>query len=490
MIRRLVPAALIVAFVLPAGADAAIRVWATTPDREANLSRQHDVRFTKRPGSADSTITVHARRRLQRIHGFGAAITDSSALLLSKLPAAKRHLVLVRLLTRRRHGIGLDVMRVPMGASDFTASGMYSYDDRPPGETDPKLAHFSIAHDRAYILPVLREALRINPRLRIIANPWSPPAWMKTNDSMLGAGPSGPGMLRPDAYGPLADYFVRFIKAYRRAGVPIWAVTPQNEPQQPTADYPGMLMTAPEESMFSRDYLSPGLKKAGLGRVRVYGYDYVWLGSEAYVGALMSGATADSLDGIAYHCYFGAPESMSSFHADFPAKDIIEDECSTGISVLSPIQVVLRSVQNWASAVQMWNLALDPSGGPKIGSGCFNCIGVVTVDPDSGKVRPTGNYFELGQASRFVRPGARRIGIDASPALPACANDPVCGVEAAAFRNPNGSIALVVANSGPATKIAVRRPNGSGFTYSLPQQEPPAGTDNSRDEGVATFLWR
>jgi glucosylceramidase len=204
----------------------------------------------------------------------------------------------------------------------------------------------------------------------------------------------------------------------------------------------------------------------------------------------MSGPAARSLDGIAYHCYFGDPGSMSTFHAAYPHEDVIEDECSTGISVLSPIQVLIRSVSNWASTVLMWNLALDPSGGPKIGSGCFNCIGVVTVDPKTGKVKPTGNFYELGQASEFVHRGARRIGTSIAPAPPDCANDPVCGVEAAAFRNPDGSFALVIANSGPATTIAVRRPDGSGFTYSLPQQQPPNGTDNSRDEGVATFIWR
>lgn len=474
----------------------AVRVYETEPHSDKGLERRQDLHFSSAASNADFTINVHPAQRLQRIRGFGAAITDTSAYLLSRLPAKKRHHVLVKLLDPRR-GIGLSVMRVPMGASDFSASGVYSYDDMPAGQTDPKLRHFSIAHDRAYILPVLREALRINPKLRLIANPWSPPAWMKTNDSMFAVSLGGPGVLKPDAYDPLARYFVRFIKEYRKAGVPIWAITPQNEPQQPTADYPGLILSAPEEAAFVRDHLKPAIDQAGL-RTRIYGYDYTWLHSEDYVGTLMSGPdlplglggpAKSAVDGIAYHCYFGAADSMSTIHGLYPNKDVIEDECSTGISVQSPIQVLLRSVNNWAGTVLMWNSALDPSGGPKIGSGCFTCIGVTTIDPGADTVAYTGNYWQLGQASRFVRRGARRIGADASPNLPTCGNNPVCGLELAAFRNRDGSKVVVATSSGPDLTFAIRRADGKQVSYALPQQQSPNGTDNSVDAGVVTLVW-
>jgi O-glycosyl hydrolase len=431
---------------------------------------------------------VDPSQRFQAIRGFGAAFTDSSLWLLSRLTADKREETL-RSLLDPRDGIGLSVMRVPMAASDFSASGMYSYDDMPPGQSDPGLARFSIAHDQAYVLPILRQALQIAPDLKIVASPWSPPAWMKTNDSMAGVSPTGGvGTLRPDAYEPLARYFVRFIQAYRRAGIPIWAVTPQNEPVQPTADYPGMILSAQQEATFVHDYLAPALRAAHLD-TRIYGYDNSYVGSEPYVGGLMAGPAAQDLDGVAYHCYFGAPESMSAVHSLYPKLDAIEDECSTGISVLSPIQVIVRSVNNWASTVLMWNAALDPSGGPKMGSGCLSCIGVTTVDTASNSAKPTGDYWQLGHAGKFVQRGARRIQATVSPDPGSCGDSPVCGLEVSAFQNPDGSIAVVATNSGQDATFKVTRPDGQGFTYSLPGQQGPEGTDNSADAAVATFTW-
>lgn len=472
-----------------ASADPPVHVYLTTPYGEKQLERQPDARFTKNASAAPLTVDLKPDERYQRIRGFGASLTDSSTWLLSKLPAPKRKAVLQKLFDPKT-GADFNVVRVPMGASDFTASGPYSYDDMPPGQTDPTLAHFSIDHDRAYVIPVIREALAINPKIQIVANPWSPPAWMKTNDSMFATPPGGlPGRLKPEAYGPLAQYFVRFIEAYRAAGIPIWAVTPQNEPTQPTADYPGMLMSANEEATFVRDYLAPALRAAHLDDVRIFGYDYVYLTSEAYIPPLMDGAAGD-IDGLAFHCYFGQPESMSTAHSLYPGKEIIEDECSTGISKLSPIQVLVRSVNNWASTVQMWNFALDPAGGPKIGSGCLSCIGVTRVDPATGEVAYTGNYFQLAHASRFVKRGAVRIGAATAPPQPSCQDFVVCGLEVAAFRNPDGSTVVVATNSGPATSFALRQPDGSSLTYSLPAQQPPRnGTDNSEDAAIATFVW-
>jgi glucosylceramidase len=251
-----------------------------------------------------------------------------------------------------------------------------------------------------------------------------------------------------------------------------------------------MQLSPAEEALFASQFLRPALHRAGLDRVRLYGFDYTWLSSEPYVSALLT-AGGDAFDGIAYHCYFGAPESMSALHALFPEKDVIEDECSTGIAVLSPIQVLLRSVRNWASTVLMWNVALDPSGGPKMGSGCFSCVGLLTVDPGKGTVSYGGGFYQLGQASSFVRRGARVIASSDAQQPPACGNAPVCGLEYAAFRNRDRSVVVVASNSGtqPVT-FAVRRPDGRALTYTLPGQQPPDGTDNTRDASVVTFRWR
>ena len=480
----------VLAAAAPALAGAPVAVYMTPNSSSGQMTRRPDVHFGPSSPGASVVLTVDPQRSYQRIMGFGAAFTDSSLYLLSKLPAAERQGVLRRVLLADpgTGSAGLSVMRVPMGSPDFTASGMYSYDDNG-GLPDPSLAHFSIAHDETYILPILREALAINPRLRILANPWSPPGWMKTNDSMLGITPTGgPGLIEPQYYPALAQYFVKFIEAYRAAGVPIWAVTPQNEPEQPALDYPQAYMTAAGEATFVEEYLAPALRSAGLG-TRIYGYDYIWAGSESYTVPLMAAARG-GLAGIAYHCYFGAPESMSLFHTLFPAAEVIEDECSTGISVLSPIQNLLRSVENWASVALMWNVALDPSGGPKIGSGCLTCTGLITIDPAGGKVSYNGGYWQFAQAGDFVARGARRIAVAAWPPQPPCASLPVCGLEDAAFRDPDGDTVLIATNSGaqPVT-FAVRQGDGQSFSYTLPGQNGPNGTDNTRDAAVVTFLW-
>ena len=177
---------------------------------------------TGRPPSGP-TITVDTRRQYQQITGFGASFTDSSAWLVgTRLSSEQRDAVMRDLFSRQ--GIGLSFLRQPMGASDFAVNGNYSYDDMPAGQTDPTLAHFSIDHDRSYIIPLLKQARRLNPQLTVMATPWSPPGWMKTSDSMIG------GTLRPDAYQPLADYFTKFLEGYAAAGVPVRYVTPQNEP--------------------------------------------------------------------------------------------------------------------------------------------------------------------------------------------------------------------------------------------------------------------
>lgn len=485
-----VAGAALLAWAAPALAGEPVAVYVTGNDGATHMTRQPDLEFGSGTTAAALTVTVDPARRYQRITGFGGAFTDSSLYLLSQLPASERETVLERLLDAdpSTGSAGLTVMRVPMGSSDFTASGMYNYDDNG-GLPDPTLSNFSIAHDEAYVLPILREAVAIDPRLRIIANPWSPPGWMKTDDSMLGVSPTGgPGLLEPKYYEAFAQYFVRFIEAYRAAGVPIWAITPQNEPEQPAANYPGMFMTAPEEALFVHDYLAPALRAAGLG-TRIYGYDYVWAGSEPYASTLLA-ADGSDLAGIAYHCYFGAPESMSAIHAAFPGFDLIEDECSTGISVLSPIQVLLRSVDDWASAALMWNVALDPSGGPKIGSGCLECIGMVTIDPTNASVTYNGPFWQFAQAGAFITPGARRIAASASPPQPDCASSPVCGLEYSAFVDPDGDRVVVATNSGvePAT-FAVGLPDGEAFSYTLAGQNAPSATDNSRDASVVTFVW-
>lgn len=427
------------------------------------------------------TIPVNPAVRYQSVQGFGAAMTDTSAWLIGKVATPQARSIMMNELFGPV-GIDLNFVRVPMGASDFTRSGEpYTYDDLSPGQTDPKLRHFSIAHDESYILPILREARAIDPRTEFLASPWSAPAWMKTNESLDNIANSG--MLRPADYGPWADYFVKFLKAYQQAGVPISAVTVQNEPGTPTL-YPGMNFPAAAEANWVAKYLEPALVKAG-ETPGIYAGDLGWgPNSNPFVSTDVFGPAYGDLAGISWHCYYGAPGVMSEFRQADPNLDEIVDECSPGGPSPTPTsEVVISSLRDWASTVALWNTALDPTGGPvqAPNHGCPGCIGLATVSPGSGSVSFTPAFYQLGQVSRFVQRGAVRI---ASPHFVsyiyphAGVNVVTPGLDDVAFQNPDGSLVLVADNNGASPLAFAVDWNGRSFSYNLPAQ------------AMVTFVWK
>jgi glucosylceramidase len=455
-------------------AGAPVSVWLTTTDGQNNIAPQSGLSFSPGAGAAGSTITVNENQQFQQMTGFGAAMTDTSAYLIgTKMSTSQRSAVMTALFDPK-NGIGLSFVRIPMGSSDYTATppsapAPYSYDDVPAGQTDPTLASFSINHDLAYIVPTLKQALQINPNLIFMANPWSPPAWMKSNGSMIG------GSLNASAFGPLAQYFVKFLQAYQAQGVTVAFITPQNEPTYAT-NYSSMTLSAADETSFIKNNLGPALASAGLS-TKILAWDE-GNGSVSYPETVLGDATASSyVSGIGWHCYDGQLQNMTTVHAAYPSKDAYETECSTGptgIAPFSAIDVALTSVQNWAKGVELWNIALDTSndghggGGPKMGSGCGGCTGLVTIDQATGNATFTQNYYQLGQVSKFVVPGAYHI---ASSSGDASLNN-------AAFKNPDGSKVLVVHNtSSAADTFNVSWNSTQYFTYTL-----PAG-------GIATFQW-
>jgi len=450
-----------------------VHVWLTTGDK-ANLLTEQPRDVLGDPVGGAPSIEVDPAQRFQKMAGFGASITDSSARLIATSPHRD---AIMRDLFDPRRGLGLSYLRQPIGASDFVAGDHYTYDDVPAGQTDYRLRHFSIDHDRAEILPLLRQARALNPGLKIMATPWSPPAWMKTNQSLVG----GRLVDDPRVYDALGDYFVRFVQEYRHAGVPIDALTLQNEPQNRNpSGYPGMDLRDSEEARLAV-IVGRKLSHAGLS-TKILGYDHNWSlhpndggpaddpANPEYARSLLENPAASRyFDGIAYHCYSGDPERQSQLHDAFPRKDIYFTECS-GTQSGNPATtfpdtlhwhtrfLTVGAVRNWAKSVITWNLALDPAGGPHNG-GCDTCVGVVTVDPATGDVTPTADYYVLGHATRFVRPSATRIGstVDGN-------------IHDVAFRNPDGSIVLIVVNDdwGTGTATFNVRLGEQAFSYSLP----------------------
>jgi glucosylceramidase len=421
----------------------------TTPDRRSLLrALPGPVRFAEgRPAPGDAVVEVDDSRPDQAMLGFGAALTDSAAYLISRLPATPQT-ALLRALFDPARGNGFAVLRVPMGASDFTAPGRgsYTYHDLRPGERDPELTRFSVAPDEAYTLPLLRRIRRINPALTVIASPWTAPAWMKTGRKLHG------GWLDWPAYPAYARYFVKFVQAYERAGVPVDYVTLQNEPRNETASYPSMRMEPRDQARFVRDHLGPAFRRAGI-RTKILVWDHNWDAPEYPLEVLGDAAARPYISGVAWHAYAGRPEAQGRVRRAFPGQEVHFTESSGGDfapdfgrNLLWDVQnLVVGATRYGARSVLKWNLALDEAHGPRNG-GCADCRGVVTIDSKTGAVTRNEEFYALGHGSRFVRPGARRLASSEGD-LPN-----------AAFRNPDSSHVLVLCNPDPARRrsVAVR----------------------------------
>ncbi|MGO9819468.1 MAG: glycoside hydrolase family 30 protein, partial [Solirubrobacteraceae bacterium] len=450
----------------------------TTTDLSQGLTTLPDLEFGTTAARHEPVIHVNAGVRYQSVRGFGAAMTDSSAWLIERrlTPVARQALMTD---VFGSTGIDLDFVKVPMGASDFTRNGQpYTYDDLPRGRADPALAHFSISHDRGYILPALRQARSLDPATEFLATPWSPPAWMKTNHSLSNAGHRGALVRR--YYAAWAAYFVKLIRAYAASGIPITAITPQNEPGTATL-YPGMSFSPAHESTWLLRYLRPALERAGL-KTRVYGGDLGWGPASDDSSVSARGPVRSALFGIAWHCYYGAPNVMSQLHQADPRLDEIVDECSPGISPTPISEIVISSLRNWASTVALWNLALNLTGGPAQppNHGCPGCQGLATINPRTRTATLNQNYYELGQASAFIAPGAQRIssGNFVTYRYPKPGVDVASrGLDDVAVRNPDRSIVLLAYdNSSTPITFAVAWRDRT-FSYTLPAR------------ATVTFVW-
>jgi glucosylceramidase len=446
-----------------------VQVWLTTGDQVKLLSHEPNAYLLTDSAVAVPIIDVDAAQQYQEMLGFGAAFTDASAYMIQeKMTATQREALLQDLFGRTNGGgIGLSFMRITMGASDFSLR-QYSYDDMPAGQTDLTLAHFSIDADRADKLPLIKRALAINPQITLMASPWSAPGWMKTTGSLI------QGTLKPEAYDAFANYFVKFVQAYGAEGVAIRAVTLQNEPHYEPADYPGMRLDPPTRAKVIAEHVGPTFASAGIS-TQIWDWDHNWDEPQSPTTVLSDTAARKYVQGVAWHCYGGDVSAQNTVHDAFPTKDTYFTECSGGEWATNWSDnlkwfvgtLIIGSVRDWSRAVALWNLALDENHGPHTG-GCGNCRGVVTVVSSSGVYQRNVEYYALGHASKFVHPGAHRIGSSSG----------ITGLESVAFKNADdGSIAVIVLNTAAQAQRFSLRAAGKSFRYTL----PPAG--------VATFIW-
>jgi glucosylceramidase len=438
-----------------------VRVWST--NRNELFSEQLPIHFmpdNRMNQKVLPTIEVNEHQQFQEIVGYGAAMTDTSAWLIgTKMSQDQRNRVMYSLFDPRE-GIGLSVLRIPIGASDFTVSGMYSYDE----QQDPDLNRFSIAHDEAYIIPLLKQAMRLNPKLKIIASPWSPPAWMKTNASMLGTSNGKVGTLDSTMYDVYAKYLVKFLQAYEERGVPIYAMTVQNEPFSPVSTYPGMLFSAKQEAHFIGSYLGPAMENAHLS-TKILVYDQNWDGANYPVEILRDKIAEPYVGGIAWHGYHGDPLVMENIQQRYPTIEQYITENSPGIAPWSPGQLITNTMRHWVKGIMLWNLALDRNGGPKIGNGCNHCTGLVTINQQTGSFSFTKDYYELAQVSKIVDPGSFRIA-SINPGK----------LDVVAFKTTRGRKVVVVYNDSPTSRFLKIRSRSQSFSYRVPN-------------GITSFKW-
>lgn len=401
---------------------------------EQELFVQKKVHQVEASHSADRiVVTIDETQSYQEIDGFGASFTDSSAYLIHQILDKEQRMELMEKLFSHEKGIGLSVLRNPMGSSDY-ARKMYSYNDIAAGETDFPLEQFTVAHDLDDIIPLLQEALAINPAIKLMASPWSSPAWMKTSGSMIG------GELKEECFEVYADYFVKYIQAYREQGLPIYAVTPQNEPLYVPEHYPGMLMLPDRQANFIKNYLKPNFIKYELD-TKILCYDHNWDRPDYPLAVIDD--VGDAVDGVAWHWYGGKPVAQHQVHMAYPDKEVHFTEGSGGewIPAFEPaFSNVLRTgieiLRNDSKSFVLWNMALDEENGPSVpGFGQSTCRGVVTIEQQTKALTYTLDYYALAHFSKFVQPKAVRI---------SSSSDEV--IRSVAFKNTDGSIVTILFN--------------------------------------------
>lgn len=445
----------------------AVQVWVSTADRRELLARQPDIPMVPgKPQPGEVVIDPHAT--YQSIVGFGAAITDASAWLIQNRLSGEQRAALLREMFGPPPGLGMAMTRLTIGASDFSPKP-YTLDDMPAGQVDPELAHFNVGTNLHDLIPTVREALAINPQLRIIASPWSPPAWMKSSDNLIG------GQLLPAFESAYADYLVKYVDTFRGYGIPIFALTVQNEPGYVPATYPGMAVPAATRTSLIGQYLGPALA-ARRRRVRILEWDHNWDAPDQPLDVLADPVAATYVSGVAWHCYAGTPSVQSDVHRAHPDKDAYITECSGGDWASAKHgellwfarDLLLAGIRNWARGVVYWNLALDENHGPHAG-GCDLCKGVVTIDSQTGAVIRNDEYYAFAHFSRFVPPGAVRVG----------SNEPDKDIDNVAFVIPDdGTRVMVMVNSRVEAHTVSVGEGDASFRYTMPAQS------------VATFVWQ
>ncbi len=450
---------------IPPGSNvhAQVELWLTDPDGSARFEKQKTGIVFGNAGNRTLTIDIDKRKTYQTIDGFGYTLTGGSAGHLIRMDAISRGALLKELFATDGTSLGVSYLRVSIGASDLNQR-VFSYDDLPPGRVDPELNSFSLAPDRADVIPVLKEILKIAPDIKIMGSPWSPPAWMKSNQESVG------GSLKSEFYGAYAKYFVKYIQGMKTEGIRIDAITVQNEPLHP-GNNPSLLMQAREQAEFIKNHLGPAFKQAGLD-TKIIIYDHNCDRPDYPISILNDAEAKKFVDGAAFHLYAGKIDAMSTVHEAHPKKNLYFTEQWIGVPgnlrgdlAWHTRELTIGATRNWSRTVLEWNLAADPRYRTPHAGRLYNLPGRVTID--GNRVTRNPAYYIVAHASKFVRPGSVRIATNELHLLPNVA-----------FKTPQVRKVLIVLNDGRSAQTFSIRDGDDLVTSSL-----PAGA-------VGTYVWR
>jgi len=436
-----------------------ISVWTTAGEQRHAPSGA--LQWKPAGGTINDAITIDSSRQFQEILGFGAAFTDAACYTLSRLDANPRRQLFHTLFNPSQ--MSLSVSRICIGASDYSRN-LYSYDDGT--EPDPELKRFSIQHDRAYILPILREARAVNPELWLLASPWSPPGWMKANNSMLG------GSMRKAWYETYAAYLQRFLNAYSAEGVPINSITTQNEVDtDQDGKMPACLWGQEYEIEFVRDHLGPRLANSG-NKTDIWILDHNYNLWGRVLCELEDEKAREFIKGVAWHGYAGKPDAMTSVQKVYPHLSQFWTEggpdfekpgyATEWVKWSDEFTGILR---NYARCIIAWNYALDEQGKPNIGP--FQCAGLVTVDSKTTAISYSGQYWAVMHFSSHVRRGAKIIESSGTPQ----------DASHVAAINPSGERVLILTNTAKEKRSVSIREGNSMAMVVLPA------------DSVSTLVW-
>jgi glucosylceramidase len=446
----------------PATASGDVNFWLTKGDQSVLLQKQNVNLTFGTTSNRYSTITVDTTQTFQNVDGFGYTLTGASPYLINHMSTSTRDALLRELFANDSNSISISYLRISIGSSDLNTS-VFSYDDVPPGQSDVNLQNFSLAPDQTDLIPILKLILTINPNIKILGSPWSPPVWMKDNKSTIG------GSLLSQYYNVYANYFVKYIQGMKAQGITIDAITPQNEPLNPNNN-PSLYMTAIQQDSFIRYNLGPTFQSNNI-TTKIILYDHNCDHPEYPTSILDDASTRPFVDGSAFHLYAGDISALTTVHNAYPSKNLYFTEQYTasngnfGNDLKWAVKnVVIGSMRNWSRNALEWNLANDPTFSMHTPGGCTTCKGALTINGNS--VTRNVSYYIIAHASKFVPAGSVRI------------NSNIVGsLYNAAFKTPSGKKVLIVENDGHSSQNFNIAFNGKWVTTSL-----PAGA-------VGTYVW-